>query len=170
MEQERIHSFGDIEKRFNQEGYLVLGEGTPYTLELVYIPSNQEEVYVDVRGEKILQPKGRRYVTYPGLQLKEPILVGRYVSYLSGGEKKGEYKFPLINPKIVDLERESADFQSLLFSARRKSLEEQNEGENPYVKAISEERDRLNKEFVTSILGEDVDLNDLTGVRIVTEL
>jgi hypothetical protein len=38
------------------------------------------------------------------------------------------------------------------------------------VDAISKEQERLNKAFVMSVLGEDVDLNDLTGVRIVTEL
>ena len=41
---------------------------------------------------------------------------------------------------------------------------------NPYESAISEEQDRINRAFVTYVLGEDAELEGLAAVRIVTEL
>jgi hypothetical protein len=198
MEQEKIEriSFEGIEKQLAREGYLILEKGTKYGLELVYTPSEQEPVYLDIGGEKVLQPKMDKYVTYPYLELKEPILVGRHVFY-HRGEKSGEYKFPLTNAKILHLMERSIDFQRdiinafgiteeffeceypetlgdidmFLFAHKHPDEAEQiAEIKNPYVDAISKEQERLNKAFVMSVLGEDVDLNDLTGVRIVTEL
>jgi len=195
MEQEGI-PFEDVTERLAKEGYIILEKGTRYDLELVYTPSDQEPVYLDIGEEKVLQPKRDRYVTYPDLELKEPILVGRYVSYRRG-EKKGEYKFPLTNAKILHLEERSIDFQrdiinafgiteeffecaypetlgdidmSLFAHKHPDEAEQIAQIGNPYVDAISKEQERLNKAFVMSVLGEDVDLNDLTGVRIVTEL
>lgn len=195
MEQERI-PFEDIERKFAQEGFLVLEEGTKYDLELIYTPSDQKPVYLNVGGRKILQPQRNKYVTYPDLQLEEPILVGRYISY-HRGEERGEYKFPITNSKILYLEGESTDFQRELINAFGISedyyeceypeslgdidmslfahkypiaAQKLSKIEDPYFEPISEEQERLNRAFVESVLGEEADLKDLTAVRIVTEL
>jgi len=195
MEQEGI-SLENIERKFTQEGYLVLEEGTKFNLELIYTSSDQKPVYLKVGEERIPQLKRNKVVTYLNLELVEPILVGRHISY-HRGEKRGEYKFPLTNAKILHLEGESRDFQRELINAFgisedyyeceypeslgdidmsffahsspevARALEEI---EDPYVDGISEEQERLNRAFVLSVLGEEVDLKDLTAVRIVTEL
>lgn len=199
MEQERIekNSFEDIEREFAQEGFLVLEEGTKYNLELEYTPSDQEPVYLDINGEKILQPKRSKCVIYPDLELEKPILVGRYISYNSREGEKGLYKFPLTNAKLLDLERESKDFQrelinalgisvayfgcehpetlrdidmSLFASQNPRMAQRLDEIGDPFKDAIFEEQERLNRTFVQSVLGDDLDLKDLTAVRIVTEL
>ena len=195
MEQERI-PLENIERKLDQEGFLVLEEGTKYDLELVYTPSDQKPVYLNLGERQILQPERDKYVVHPDLELQEPILVGKYISYCRG-EKKGEYKFPLTNAKILYLERESIDFQRELINAFDISEDyyeceypeslgdidmslfahkhplaalQITEIKDPYVDAISEEQDRLNRAFVQAILGEDADLKDLSAVRIVTEL
>lgn len=199
MEQERIekNSFEDIEREFAQEGFLVLEEGTKYNLELEYTPSDQEPVYLDINGEKILQPKRSKCVIYSDLELEEPILVGRYVSYNGREGKKGLYKLPLTNEKILSLEKESKDFQkelinalgisvayfgcehpetlrdidmSLFASQNPRMAQRLDEIGDPFKDAIFEEQERLNRTFVQSVLGDDLDLKDLTAVRIVTEL
>lgn len=198
MEQEKIErvSLGGIEEQLAQKGYLVLERGTKYNLELVYTAFDQEPVYLDIGGEKILQPKRSKYVTYPDLELEEPILVGRYISYHREGEK-GEYKFPITNAKLLHLEGKSKDFQrelinafgismayfgcehpetlrdidmSLFASQNPHMAQRLNEIGDPYEEAISDEQDRLNRAFVMSVLGDDVDLEELVDVRIVTEL
>jgi hypothetical protein len=195
MEQERI-PLESIERKFAQEGFLVLEEGTRYDLELIYTPSDQKPVYLNIGERKILQPKRNKYVTHPGLVLREPILVSRHLSY-HRGEQKGEYKFPITNSKILYLEGESTAFQRELINAFDISEDYYEceypesfgdidmslfaykhplaaahitEIEDPYVDGISEEQERLNRAFVQSVLGEDAELKDLTAVRIVTEL
>jgi len=198
MEQEKIEGIHseEIEEQLAQKGYLVLEKGTKYDLELIYTPSDQEPVYLNIRGRKIPQPKRSEYVTHPGLVLREPILVGRYVSHHKEG-KREVYGFPLTNAKLLYLERESKEFQkgligafgiseayfgcehpetlrdinmSLFASQNPHMAEKLNEIGDPYEDAITEEQDRINRDFVAYVLGEDVELEGLTAVRIVTEL
>ncbi len=195
MEQERV-PLENIERKFAQEGFLVLEEGTKFDLELIYTPSDQKPRYLEIADRKILQPKRHNYVTHPNLELEEPILVGRNV-YYHRGEEKGEYKFPITNAKILYLEGESTAFQRELINAfgisddyfeceypeslgdidmslfahkHPLAASQITEIEDPYIDGISEEQERLNRAFVLSVLGEDADLKDLTSVRIVTEL
>lgn len=199
MEQEKIEGIHleDIEEQLAQKGCLVLEKGTKYDLELVYTPSDQESVSLDIGGEKDFQPKRSKRVIYPDLELEEPILVGKYISYDSRKGERGLYKFPLTNEEILSLEEESRDFQGellnalgisvayfgcehpetlrdidmSLFASLNPRMEQRlNEIGNPYEDAIFEEQDRINRAFVTCVLGEDAELEGLTAVRIVTEL
>lgn len=185
-------SYDDIKIELEEEGYFVLEEGTKFKLELGYTPAQGEYML----GESLVAHERRDIKIFPGLELKEDILVGRYVECY-GGVYKNRYKFPLTNAKILYLEEKSREFQgeviktmdisedylmtadpdsfgdvdmSLLAHDDPDAAELLRNMEDPYLHNLTSEQIRLNKAFVRDVLGEDIDTEELESVRIITRL